>query len=55
MASAGLRLRYGGWRNVAPYAGYEYEWLFDDTRNQAKRAGEDPDEGRVVAGLRVAF
>jgi copper resistance protein B len=55
LAGTGVRLRYQGWRNVAPYVGYEWEWLMDDTAEQADDRGEDPHRDQWVAGLRVWF
>jgi len=54
-AAAGLRLRYRIRPAVAPYAGYEWERLFDDTANQARRAGRDPERTVWVAGLSFRF
>jgi copper resistance protein B len=54
-AAAGLRLRYRIRPAVAPYVGYEWERLFDDTANQARRAGKDPGRSVWVAGLSFRF
>lgn len=55
MAGAGIRLRYEVTRGIAPYAGYEYEWLFDDTADQAEARGGEDGSGRWMLGLRLAF
>jgi len=52
---AGLRLRYEIRREFAPYVGVHYERTFGDTARFARAAGEDRDDLRVVAGLRVWF
>jgi len=53
--SAGLRLRYEIWREFAPYVGVEWAGKFGDTKDFARAAGEDANETRFVAGLRIWF
>jgi len=50
-AAAGLRLRYMIVPSVAPYIGYEWERLLDDTAKQAEQAGVDPERTVWVAGV----
>ncbi len=54
-AAAGLRLRYKIWPSFAPYVGYEWERLLDDTANQAEQAGVDPERRVWVAGVGFRF
>jgi copper resistance protein B len=52
----GLRLRYDlGLRQVAPYVGVEWEKKFGDTADYARAEGEDTEDTRLVAGLRLFF
>lgn len=53
--SAGLRLRYELWRELAPYVGYEWSGLFGDTADFARAEGGKVREGRLVAGVRIWF
>jgi copper resistance protein B len=52
---AGLRLRYEFNRKLAPYVGIVYERALGDTADLRRLDGEDVDDTRVVAGLRVWF
>lgn len=53
--SLGLRLRYEIRRELAPYAGVEWNRLHGDSARLARRAGEREGEARLVAGLRIWF
>lgn len=52
---AGLRLRYEFTRRFAPYIGISRERAFGGTADYRRADGEDIDDTRVVAGLRVWF
>jgi copper resistance protein B len=52
---AGLRLRYEFTRRFAPYLGLVYERAVGDTADFRRARGIDPDDTRVVAGIRVWF
>lgn len=52
---AGLRLRYEIQRRFAPYAGIGYERALGETGGLRRDAGEDVDELRLVAGIRMWF
>jgi len=52
---AGLRLRYEFNRKLAPYVGIVYERAFGDTADLRRLDGNDIDDTRVVAGLRMWF
>ena len=54
-AEAGLRLRYEIRRELAPYLGVTWQRRFGDTADFAQAAGEDDEDTRLVAGLRVWF
>ena len=54
-AETGLRLRYEFRREVAPYVGLVRERKFGGTEDFARAAGEDPDDTRLVAGVRLRF
>jgi copper resistance protein B len=54
-AEAGLRLRYEITRQFAPYVGVVREWAFGDTAEFRRNAGEDINDTRIVAGLRIWF
>jgi copper resistance protein B len=54
-AEAGLRLRYEVRREVAPYVGLVRERRFGGTADLARAAGADPDDTRLVAGVRLRF
>jgi copper resistance protein B len=49
------RLRYEFVREFAPYVGVVWERRFGDTADLARSAGENVDETRFVAGLRVWY
>lgn len=49
----GLRLRYEIWREFAPYVGYSWTWLFGETADFARQAGEDVSNGAFVFGVRA--
>ena len=50
-----LRLRYEARREVAPYVGVVRERKHGGTADFARAAGEDPDDTRLVAGIRLRF
>jgi copper resistance protein B len=52
---AGLRLRYEIRREFAPYIGVSYERSLFGTEDLLRREGEDPNQIRFVAGLRIWF
>ena len=52
---AGLRLRYEFTRQFAPYIGIVRERAFGGTADQRRDDGEDIDDTRYVAGLRIWF
>jgi copper resistance protein B len=54
-AEAALRLRYEFRREVAPYVGLVRERKFGATADRARAEGEDADDTRLVAGLRLRF
>ena len=54
-AELGLRLRYEIRREIAPYVGLVRERSFGRTADFARAAGRDPDDTRLVAGIRVWF
>jgi len=54
-AEAGLRLRYEVTRQFAPYVGVVREWSFGRTADFRRDEGEDINDTRIVAGLRVWF
>jgi copper resistance protein B len=54
-AEAGLRLRYELRREVAPYVGLVRERKFGATADRVRAAGEDADDTRLVAGVRLRF
>ena len=51
----GLRLRYEIRRELAPYVGLVWTRSYGDTADFARAAGDDVDELRFVAGLRLWF
>ncbi len=51
----GLRLRYEIRREVAPYLGVTWSRRYGATAGLARRAGEDPVDVGLVAGLRLWF
>jgi len=50
-----LRLRYEIRREVAPYVGIVRERKHGGTADFARAAGDDPDDTRLVAGIRMRF
>ena len=54
-AEAGLRLRYEFTRKFAPYIGVVRERAFGGTADFRRAEGEDIDDTRFVAGLRIWF
>ena len=54
-AEAGLRLRYEFRREVAPYVGLVRERAFGRTADLIRARGEDPEDTRLVAGVRLRF
>jgi copper resistance protein B len=54
-AEAGLRLRYEFTRQFAPYIGIVHERAFGRTADFRRDEGEDVDDTRVVAGVRIWF
>jgi copper resistance protein B len=53
--SAALRLRYEIRRELAPYVGIEWVRKYGETEELARAAGKDPNDARIVAGLRFWF
>ena len=53
--SAALRIRYEIRRELAPYFGIEWVRTYGETEDFARAAGEDPNDTRLVAGLRFWF
>ena len=51
----GLRLRYEIRREIAPYVGVVWTRSYGDTADFARAAGDEVDELRFVAGLRLWF
>lgn len=54
-AEAGLRLRYEVTRQFAPYVGVVREWSFGRTADFRRDEGEDVNDTRIVAGVRIWF
>lgn len=54
-AAFGLRLRYELRREVAPYVGLTWTQAFGGTADLLRAAGQEPDEMRLVAGLRFWY
>ena len=54
-AEAGLRLRYEFTRQFAPYVGIVHERAFGRTADFRRDEGEDADDTRLVAGVRIWF
>lgn len=52
---AGLRLRYEIYRQFAPYLGVTWGRLYGNSEDLARDAGEDEEEARLVAGIRLWF
>ncbi|HEY5568983.1 MAG TPA: copper resistance protein B [Gammaproteobacteria bacterium] len=53
--SAALRVRYEIRRELAPYFGIEWVRKYGETEDLARAAGDDPNDARLVAGLRFWF
>ncbi|MCQ2045295.1 copper resistance protein B, partial [Stutzerimonas kunmingensis] len=51
----GLRLRYEIVREFAPYIGVTWSRAYGNTADMARDEGEDVDEARFVAGIRLWF
>jgi copper resistance protein B len=54
-AEVGLRLRYEIVREFAPYIGVTWNRSFGNTADMARDEGEDREEARFVAGIRMWF
>ena len=54
-AEAALRLRYEFRRELAPYVGLVRERKFGTTADYARAEGDDADDTRLVAGVRLRF
>lgn len=54
-AEAALRLRYEFKRELAPYVGLVRERKYGATADHARAEGDDADDTRLVAGLRLRF
>ncbi len=54
-AELGVRLRYEIRREFAPYVGVEWSSSFGDTRDFIEARGEDPEDARLVVGIRAWF
>ena len=54
-AETALRLRYEIRREVAPYVGLVRERKFGATADRARAVGEEADDTRLVAGVRLRF
>ncbi len=53
--TAGLRLRYEIRKEFAPYVGVEWSRSLGDTADYAKARGEDPEDFRLVVGIKAWF
>jgi len=53
--SAGLRVRYEIRREIAPYVGIEWVRRYGETEDLVRAIGADPNDTRIVAGLRFWF
>jgi uncharacterized protein involved in copper resistance len=53
--TSAARLRCEIWREIAPYVGYEWQRLLDDTANFERQAGGQVTGERLVAGVRFRF
>lgn len=51
----GLRVRYEFWREFAPYVGISYGKSFGETATLVRQDGGDPEQLRVVTGVRLWF
>ena len=54
-AEAALRLRYEFRREVAPYVGLVRERKYGSTADYVRAEGDDADDTRLVAGIRLRF
>jgi copper resistance protein B len=54
-AEAALRLRYEFRREIAPYVGLVRERKYGTTADYARSEGDDADDTRLVAGIRLRF
>ena len=54
-AEAALRLRYEFRRELAPYVGLVRERKYGTTADYARAEGDDADDTRLVAGIRLRF
>lgn len=54
-ATLGVRLRYEIRREIAPYVGIEWTRRFGGTADFARASGDDPNDARFVAGLRIWY
>jgi copper resistance protein B len=54
-AEVALRLRYEFRREIAPYVGLVRQRKFGATASRARAAGDDADDTRLVAGVRLRF
>ena len=54
-AEAGVRLRYEFTRQFAPYLGVVHERAFGRTADLRREEGEDVNDTRFVAGIRIWF
>lgn len=52
---AGLRLRYEIRREIAPYVGVQWSRAYGGTADAIRRAGGDPSEPSLVAGVRIWY
>lgn len=52
---AGLQFRYEITREIAPYLDFNVVRALGETASRARRAGEDPDQAMIRAGLRLWF
>ncbi|WP_353889331.1 copper resistance protein B [uncultured Spongiibacter sp.] len=51
----GLRLRYEIKREFAPYIGVRWERLYGETKDIARRAGENTSNTSFVVGIRAWY
>ena len=51
----GLRIRYEFWREFAPYVGISFGKSFGETAQLVREQGGDPEQLRVVSGVRCWF
>jgi copper resistance protein B len=55
MVEGGVRLRYEITRRFAPYVGFVHQRAYGRTADFRREAGEDANDTRLVAGVRVWF